>query len=81
MNRERMSASSRKPDEVAVAILKALVELGGGPVSCKEIAAKAGLDVRRVAGKIRGLVNTGYVEKVEEGKYRVTDKGRELVSA
>lgn len=72
--------SSKKPDEVAVAILKALKELGGGPASCKEIAAKAGLDVKRVAGKIRGLANSGYVTKVEEGKYKITEKGMEQVT-
>lgn len=76
-----MAVTSKKPDEVTISILRALAELGGGPVSCKEIAVRAGLDVKRVAGKIRGLVNAGYVEKAEEGRYRITEKGRELVSA
>lgn len=76
-----MPAAPRKPDEVALAILRILMEFSGEPLSCKEIAAKTGLDVRRVAGKMRGLLNAGYVVKTEEGKYRISDKGREIVAA
>ena len=71
--------AAKKPDEVAISILKALNELGGSPATCKEIAAKAGLDVKRVAGKMRGLANAGYVVRTEEGKYKITDKGKELL--
>jgi len=69
-----------KLDETGVAILKALLELGA-PSTCKEIANKAGLDVRKVVGKVRGLMNAGYIERTEEGKYKITEKGKEAVSA
>ncbi len=68
-----------KLDETGIAILKALLELGA-PSTCKEIANKAGLDVRKVVGKVRGLMNAGYIERTAEGKYRITDKGKEAVS-
>ncbi len=65
-------------DEAGIAILKALSEIGG-PASCKEIAEKAGLPVRKVVGKMRGLVNRGYVERVGEGKYAITEKGKTAI--
>jgi len=75
-----MSCGSKKLDETAVSILKALATFTQ-PASCKEIAEKASLDVRKVTGKIRGLVNQGLIEKAGEGKYRITDKGREAIKA
>uniref|UniRef100_A0A7C1P4T5 Transcription regulator TrmB N-terminal domain-containing protein n=1 Tax=Thermofilum pendens TaxID=2269 RepID=A0A7C1P4T5_THEPE len=69
-----------KLDETGVAILKALLELGA-PSTCKEIASKAGLDVRKVVGKVRGLMNAGYIERTAEGKYKITEKGKEAISA
>lgn len=75
-----MPCSSSKLDETAVSILKALATFTE-PASCKQIAEKAGLDVRKVTGKLRGLVNQGLVEKAGEGKYRITEKGKEAIKA
>ncbi len=61
-------------DEVDLAILRALRELGR-PARPKEIAAHAGLDARRVAAKMRKLRRLGIVERVEEGVYRITEEG------
>jgi Sugar-specific transcriptional regulator TrmB. len=68
-----------KLDETGVAILKALLELGE-PSTCKEIASKAGLDVRKVVGKVRSLTSAGYVERTAEGKYKITEKGKEAIA-
>jgi len=67
-------------DETAMAILKALAEFEG-PATCKEIAEKTGINVRRVTGKMRGLLNAGYVERPERGKYIITDKGKEAIAS
>ncbi|MFZ8854668.1 MAG: hypothetical protein ACO2OQ_00695 [Thermofilaceae archaeon] len=75
-----MSQKAGKLDETGVAMLKALLELGA-PSTCKEIANKAGLDVRKVVGKVRGLMNAGYIERTAEGKYKITEKGKQAVSA
>lgn len=67
-----------KLDEKAIAILKALKELGR-PATCSEIAEKTGINVRSVTGKMRGLLNAGYVERPEKGKYVITPKGEEVI--
>ena len=66
-------------DEVGVAVLKALAEIGE-PAGCKEIAGRAGLEVRRVMGKLRTLLRHGYVERPVKGKYVITEKGRQAIS-
>ena len=61
-------------DEVDLAILRALAELGR-PARPREIAERAGLDARRVAAKMRKLRRLGLVERLEEGVYAITDEG------
>jgi predicted transcriptional regulator len=34
-----------------------------------------------VVGKVRGLMNAGYIERTAEGKYKITEKGKQAVSA
>ena len=70
---------SNPVDETGKAILKALSEFTE-PAGCKQIAEKAGLDVRKVMGKLRSLLKNGYVERPVKGKYVITDKGREVIS-
>ncbi len=65
-------------DEVDLAILRALAELGR-PARPKEIAERAGLDARRVAAKMRKLRRLGLVERVEEGVYQITEEGRKAL--
>jgi len=65
-------------DEVDLAILRALAELGR-PARPKEIAERAGLDARRVAAKMRKLRRLGLVERVEEGVYQITEAGRKAL--
>lgn len=66
-------------DEVGVAILRTLVKLAE-PAGCKEIAERAGLEVRKVMGKLRTLLRHGYVERPVKGKYVITEKGRRAIS-
>ncbi|MCD6369081.1 MAG: hypothetical protein J7L38_04705 [Thermoproteales archaeon] len=66
-------------DETGKAILKALNELNK-PAGCKEIAEKAGLETRKVMGKIRSLLNNGFIERPEKGRYIITEKGRQAVA-
>ncbi|ABM80946.1 DUF2250 domain-containing protein [Hyperthermus butylicus] len=66
-------------DEVDKAILKALKEIGG-PAKPKDIAARAGLDARRVAAKMRKLRTLGLVERLEEGLYKLTEEGEKVAS-
>ncbi len=67
-------------DEIDMAILRAMKELGK-PARPKEIAAKAGLDARRVAAKMRKLRRLGLVEKVEEGVYKLTEEGEKAAES
>jgi len=62
-------------DETGKAVLGALSSFNE-PAGCKEIAERAGLDVRKVMAKLRSLLKEGYVERPVEGKYLITDKGR-----
>jgi len=66
-------------DKTGVAILKALSTFTE-PASCKEIAEKAGLETRKVTGKLRTLLRHGFVEKPVKGKYVITERGRKAVS-
>ncbi len=70
---------SQPLDDTGRAILEALATFTE-PAGCKEIATKAGLDTRKVMGKLRSLLNHGYVDRPVKGKYVITDKGREAVS-
>ncbi len=71
-------ATEYELDEIDMAILKAMKEIGE-PARPKEIAARAGLDARRVAAKMRKLRRLGLVEKVAEGVYRLTEKGANTI--
>ena len=66
-------------NEMGVAILKALSKFTE-PAGCKEIAEKAGLETRKVTGKLRTLLRHGFVERPVKGKYVITEKGRKAVS-
>jgi len=65
-------------DEVDLRILEVLDKLSR-PARPKLIAEEAGLDVRRVAAKMRKLRRLGLVERVGEGEYVITDRGREVL--
>ena len=65
-------------DETGKTILKALVAFSE-PVGCKQIAEKAGLETRKVMGKLRSLLKNGYVERPIKGKYIITEKGKNAV--
>ncbi|KSW12237.1 hypothetical protein CF15_05650 [Pyrodictium occultum] len=67
-------------DEIDLAILRALKEIGG-PARPKEIAERAGLDARRVAAKMRKLVRLGLVERTGEGLYSITEEGARQAEA
>lgn len=67
-------------DDTGKAILKALAELAE-PAGCKQIAEKAGLDVRKVTAKLRSLFKNGYVERPTKGKYVITEKGKQAISS
>ncbi len=66
-------------DDTGKAILRALAEFTE-PAGCKQIAEKAGLDVRKVTGKLRSLLKQGYVERPVKGKYVITEKGRQAIA-
>lgn len=79
-NGENMPCRRSEPlDETGKAILKALTEFTE-PAGCKQIAEKAGLDTRKVMGKLRTLLRHGYVKRPVKGKYVVTEKGKEAVA-
>lgn len=65
-------------DEIGKAILKALSSFSE-PVGCKKIAAKAGLETRKVMGKLRSLLKNGYVERPIKGKYVISEAGRRAI--
>ena len=67
-------------DETGKKILEALAGFTE-PAGCKQIAEKAGLDVRKVTGKLRSLLRQGYVERPVKGKYVITEKGRQAIGA
>ena len=47
-------------------LLKVL--FGAGPVSIREAARRAGRDVKAVHGDITALLNTGVLQRLEDGK-------------
>lgn len=65
-------------DEVRKAILSALDTMEK-PAGCGEIAKKANLPTPKVVGKMRGLLKDGLVERPVEGKYVISDVGREAL--
>ena len=75
-----MAMIASELDEVDKTILRAMRDIGK-PARPKEIAAQAGLDARRVAAKMRKLRRLGLVEKVEEGVYELTEKGKQVVES
>jgi len=62
-------------DETGIAILKALVDFSE-PAGCKQIAEKAGLDTRKVMGKLRALYKNGFIDRPVKGKYVITNKDK-----
>ena len=65
-------------DEIDLKILRALAE-AGQPLRPKEIAERIGEDGRRVAAKMRKLVRLGLVERLENGRYAITEEGRRKI--
>jgi len=73
-----MARRSSGLDEIDLAILRALKELGR-PASCKEIGEHAGIDARRVAAKMRKLKRLGLVESPEKARYVITEQGLKVL--
>lgn len=67
-------------DDVDKKILSALTEFSE-PAGCKQIAEKAGLETRKVMGKLRFLLKNGYVERPIKGKYIITEKGKQAIAS
>ncbi|MFH1906184.1 MAG: hypothetical protein ABIL11_02190 [Chloroflexota bacterium] len=65
-------------DKVRKAILTALVTMEK-PAGCGEIAKKANLPTPEVVGRMRGLLKDGLVERPVEGKYVISNVGREAL--
>ena len=65
-------------DEMRKAILAALATMQK-PAGCGEIAKKADLPTPKVVGRMGGLLKDGLVERPVEGKYIISDKGREAL--
>ena len=63
-------------DDVQKAILGALSVMDT-PAGCGEIAGKAGFQTSKVVPKMRGLLKAELVERLVEGKYITSAKGRE----
>lgn len=66
-------------DEVDIKILKAISE-AGAEITCKEISEKTGINVRKIAAKMRKLTKMGLVERIEKGKYKITEEGKAKIS-
>ncbi len=67
-------------DETGKAILKTLSAFTE-PVGCKQIAEKTSIETRKVMGKLRSLLNNGYVERPLRGKYIITEKERNAIAS
>jgi len=65
-------------DEVRKAILAALAAMEE-PAGCGQIAKKANLATPQVVGRMRGLLKDGLVERPVEGKYVISEAGREAL--
>lgn len=65
-------------DEMRRAILAALATMEK-PAGCGEIAKKANLPTPKVVGRMRGLLKDGLVERPVEGKYVISNEGREAL--
>jgi len=66
-------------DETRKAILAALATMEE-PAGCGEIAKKAGLATPGVVGRMRGLLKDGLVERPVQGKYIISDQGRQALA-
>lgn len=58
-------------------ILKAINE--ATEITCKEISVKTGIRVRVIAAKMRKLTKMKLVERIEKGKYKITEKGKSAI--
>ena len=65
-------------DEMRRAILAALAKMEK-PAGCGEVAKKANLPTPKVVGRMRGLLKDGLVERPVEGKYVISNEGREAL--
>jgi len=65
-------------DEMRRAILAALATIEK-PAGCGEIAKKANLPTPKVVGRMRGLLKDGLVERPVEGKYVISEVGRDAL--
>jgi len=65
-------------DEMRRAILAALATMEK-PAGCGEIAKKANLPTPKIVGRMRGLLKDGLVERPVEGKYVISDVGRDAL--
>ena len=72
----REMARQRGIDELDHKILEALKE-AGQPLRPKEIAERIGEDARRIAAKMRKLVRLELVRRLEDGRYEITEAGKE----
>ena len=62
------------------AILKALLELGGGPAKSKEIAERIGVPTSKVSCRLSPLAKKGLLEKTPQG-YKLTPEGEREAKA
>ena len=65
-------------DDIRKAILTALATMEN-PSGCGEIAKIAGLATPKVVPRMRGLLKDGLVERPVEGKYIISEPGREAL--
>ncbi len=65
-------------DDTQKAILSALTSLTE-PAGCGVIGKQAGLPTPKVVPKMRGLLNSGLVERPVKGKYVISGEGRTVV--
>ncbi len=65
------------PDGTITPTAKALLQSLESPLTPEEIAAKIGAPLFRVRSSLRELAGADLVSE-SEGRYRTTDKGREL---
>jgi DNA-binding IclR family transcriptional regulator len=61
-------------DAMGKTILKALAPYQR-PAGCEEIPMKAGLPTPKVTGKMRGLLQRGFVATPLKGRYTLTKEG------
>jgi len=74
----RGMARQKGLDELDHKILEALKE-AGQPLKPKEIAERIGEDARRIAAKMRKLLRLELVKRLDDGRYEITEAGKEAV--